>query len=169
MKKLVKTISVCLIIVLTLGFTACKGKKTDTNNYSPANKDKSIDLNGRTIKVGLYEEMIPENNNSQSSDELTKRINNITLQRKQDAEKKFNCKIEWSTNYSKIFSSINRGLPSGADIVYCSQYDGIDFITLVRDKYIIPLDNYIDYNNGVYSSEVQNCSLFRGKQLDGLI
>lgn len=133
-----------IIIFLTILCCSCNvSHNRAAGSNSSINETDSIDLKGRIITIGVTSKAyIPQEGYNEYNDLKIKCIN--------EAEKAFNCKIEWEIIKQESTSDITSGLASGkkiADIIYLSSFNNI--IGLVKNNCLLPLDEYIDFSKGL--------------------
>jgi len=166
MKKFLKLFSLLMAAVLILSFSGC-GKNETKKDKEALYSESNVDLKGRTVTVGVPNQMVrymPQEDDSQFSqymNEYTKHVNKVRLAREKEAEEKFNCNIEWKViEGNKLLSSLKSGNDT-PDILMLNANSGI--LDLITENLILPLDDYIDFESGLYSNSVQKSSLWRGK------
>jgi len=161
MKRSKKLISLCIAAMLFAGLSGCgKDSSIIEENYLKIDEN-SIDLKGRTIKVSIPGNA-PLEDSSSIGDSYAKHLNDLMLKRQKEAEKKYNCKIEWKPNNVMVqtLSSLKAGTNTD-DIIYVSSAFGS--LEMAHKGLIEPLDDYIDYSNGVYSDIAQSKTIWNGK------
>ena len=168
MKRFFRIMSIFIVCIMMLSFSACKGsKKTDKQDSILVKGDADIDLEGQTIIISIPEYMHPEIHKldhqgwTYEDSEYDLKYKELLLKRLSEVEKKFNCKIECNTNNLAVFNNVNNK-GEKADILYCGG-DNVDFIRLIMENIIVPLDDYIDFSSEVLSNSVQNCALWKDK------
>lgn len=160
-------ICVTILSVLVTSVTGCRTASSDKNikdatyqTFAPS-ESNAYDLKGRTVKIGTFEPgQIPK-------DDVF-----IFRTKRNDVETKYNCKIEWvdlsegissddllnkrEQLYEQVFSS--QRVPDIINInINCN------YVYMINKGYIIPIDDYVDFNIEPYNHPIQNSSLWKGK------
>jgi len=161
MKIIKRVMSLFMLTALISSLAGCNKSSSDSQSL----KDNYVNLKGRIITIGVWsEEAIPNEDTSSILDPYTKRYNEVVLTRWKDAEKKYNCKIQWKVldiaKLSEIISGFKAG-KSETDIIYLTS--GMGILDMIQNKLLEPLDQYIDYEKGVYANEAQKASLWKGR------
>lgn len=174
--KMRNTMVMMLSSVVVLSAVGCSSanKTAETNKppapapatqtpATPAPENKS-DLKGATIKIGAWFDMdpraVPEKDRDPGTDLQIKLI--------ADAEKKYNCKIEFVKfgDYNKYVENFTTTALSGepfADVVALELFDA--FPKLVKKGFIVPIDSMIDLKDEkAYTTWMKKGGSFEGKQ-----
>jgi len=112
------------------------------------NQPKTYDLKGRviTVKVGELQSYVP-------SADYTTRVGEVTYKLMKEAEEKFNCKFEfevipkWATVNNDFLTYTLAGLVY-ADVVRLQR--SVIFPSYEKQNVLLPLNDYIDFNQPVY-------------------
>lgn len=165
MKKFLKLFSVLMVLNIILSFSGCSKNKNTKDDKVTSFSENNVDLKGRTVTIGVPSEWyIPQEDDSnynQYWSEYMKHVNKVRLAREKEAEEKFNCNIEWKVvNRNTILSDLQSGnnIP---DILVFGSSSGL--LDLISENLILPLDDYIDFDSGLYSNSVQKSTLWQGK------
>ncbi len=164
MKK-VKAVISLIMITSAIMFYGCSNSNVPQignsgNSIKSANvinEKLSLNYNGKSIHIIVWESSkIPNKDNPGSQAAL--------LSRMEDTEKKLNCKIEWDLLSRDKMKDIIVSLKSGnqiSDIMYL--YPEMSAFELARDNYMLPLDEYLDFNNNFTVNPRQKCAYINGK------
>ena len=145
MKKFLIRKTSFLLAALMIGsaaLTGCgsgsSGSSKTVASSSAASTAKVADLGGKTVKIAVwYEPEKPTLGKSDSEDAWYYSL--------QQAEKKFNCKVQWIINPQEThFTKFVQASLSGevyADILMCHSWN---WVSLIKQKLICSTDQYID-------------------------
>jgi len=167
MKTASRLISLFIAIAFIISFPGCgnKSEKSSSDDSYLKIDEDNIDLKGRTITVQLLDEkLIPQEDESKITDEGQKKLNEVTLVRQKEAEKKFNCNVEWKLltqdDLKNMLSYMKAGQLEGDIVLVDLEYGSND---MVINNLIESLDDYIDFNTGEYANNAQNQAVWKGK------
>ena len=161
MRKIKSVISL-IIATFVIMFCGCDNSnkpkvENSDNTINIMNEKLSLNYNGKPIHILVWESSkIPDRDSHGSLAALLSRI--------EDAEKKLNCKIEWEALSRDQMKDITVSIKSGnhiSDIMYF--YPEMSVFELARINYILPLDEYLDFNNNFIVNPRQKCAYINGK------
>jgi len=168
MKKSVRVFTLVIAAALCISFSGCNNSSTANKKEDSASEkvaEASFDLKGKTITIAVPDNsFIPQEDASVLSNNRSSKENSVMLDREKQAERKFNCNIEWKEMDKDTRNNLLEKVKTGdikADIVYLERNSGI--IDMILNKYILPLDEYIDYSSQAYNNPIQNNSLWKGQ------
>ncbi len=158
-KTLLKVFALMLCVACIASFTGCNksrpveaGNDTQTPEASNKKATETIDLNGDTIKISAWWDSTPTDEDGKAAIAAL--------------EEKYNCKIEYvnipfDSYVSKFNASVLAGEPV-ADIAYMEVTRAIP--ALAKAGTIIPVDEYFDFSDPKWPSNINQMGRYAGKQ-----
>lgn len=143
---------VCVLIAST--FAGCNGKSSGNGKNGSSNK--SYDLKGRTVTIGHWGNIAPNESSPTYSEEL---------ELVEDIEKRYNCKLDfYTTNDWHTYSQqILISALSGEKISDCFYYSFESVPMWVKSGLLAPLDDYFDLEDEAWNANVSNKWRIDGK------
>lgn len=133
---------------------------TDFSEDSP--EEETIDLDGRVIRIGVFDLLhVP-------APDSTMVINQVKYKNMLDAQDKFNCKIEFivETAGATRNNQFVNNILAGVDYLDVFQNDvGYFLPSAIVKKLIYPITDYLDFDNrGPWDNPLKDVMLYKGER-----